>query len=181
MSKPVKNLIINQYKERFESLEGAVVIDMRGIKSNDNNALRTALAGEGIRVTVLSNLLARHAIRGTALESLSPVLEGSCAMAYGANSVVDLARTLLVKQNEMKVFEFKGAVLEGQLYGADEIEKLSKMPTREEAIAGVIGAALSAGSNLMATVTAAGGNVMGVVKTIEEKLEKGETIARQAG
>lgn len=181
MSKPVKNLIINQYKERFEALDGAVVLDMRGIKSNDNNALRAALAAEGIRITVISNLLAKHAVRGTALETLESVFDGPCAMAYGAESVVDLARTLLARQKTLNVFTFKGAVLEGQLYGADEIEKLSKMPTREEAVAGVLGAALSAGSNLVGAALGPGSAVLGIISTIEEKLEKGESISKLAG
>ena len=37
MSKPVKNLTTNEYKKRFGDLEGAVLIDIRGISSNDKD------------------------------------------------------------------------------------------------------------------------------------------------
>ena len=44
MSKPVKEMIMADYKSRFGDLEGALVVDIRGIDANANNALRMGLA-----------------------------------------------------------------------------------------------------------------------------------------
>ena len=44
MSKPVKNLITEDYKRRFEGLTGAVLVDVRGMEANDNNTFRAGLA-----------------------------------------------------------------------------------------------------------------------------------------
>ena len=53
MSKPVKEMIAAEYVRRFGDLEGALVIDIRGIEANENNALRLGLLEKDIRVTVI--------------------------------------------------------------------------------------------------------------------------------
>ena len=64
MSKPVKNLIVDSYKKRFEGLTGGVLIDVRGIKSNETNELRAGLAKKQIKVTIVKNSLAKKAFEG---------------------------------------------------------------------------------------------------------------------
>jgi hypothetical protein len=51
------------------------------------------------------------------------------------------------------------------------------MPTREEAQSNVVTLVLSPGRNLLGAVKGPGGRVMGIVKEIESRLEKGETIS----
>ncbi|MEO1717335.1 MAG: hypothetical protein AAFR76_09510, partial [Planctomycetota bacterium] len=72
-----------------------------------------------------------------------------------------------------------GAVLDGELYAGEAgVTALSKFPTRDEAIAKVVTLVLSPARNLVAQVKGPGANVAGLVKAIEEKLEKGEAIAK---
>ena len=68
MSKPVKGMIIDAYKERFAGIEGAVIVDLRGLNAIENNELRNELRTRNVRVTVVKNSLARKAIAGTPLE-----------------------------------------------------------------------------------------------------------------
>ena len=171
MSKPIKNLIVDSYKQKFEGLEGAVVVDLRGVESNDTNALRGGLAADGIRVTVLKNSLAKKAFNDTVMEGINDLLTGPCALAYGGESVVNVARALVEKVKGMETVEFKGAIMEGQLFQANEVEKLSKFPTKDEAQAQVIQVILGAAGSLIGTITGAGGALGGVLKAIEEKLE----------
>ena len=43
MSKPVKNMIVHSYQNRFEGQTGGVVICLRGVDANSNNAIRGSL------------------------------------------------------------------------------------------------------------------------------------------
>ena len=180
MSKPVKNMITESYRKRFEEVSGAVVIDIRGIKSNDNNKLRSDLSQQNIRISVVKNSLARVAFRDTALANLSELLEGPCALVYGEDSVVGVARKLVDMVKETPNLTFRGAIMDGQVFTADEIEKLSKFPTREEAQAQVIQLLLSPARNLVGTVLGPGRKVLSLIKAVEEKLVKGEAIAKVA-
>ena len=179
MSKAVKDLLTRDYRDRLGGVEDALVISIRGVAANDNNRLRLGLAKKEIRVTVVRNTLARKAFADTALAGLDPVLEGPSALAYGAESVVDVARELVRWAKEIKDLELKGALLDGQLFeGKAGVEALSKFPTRDEAIAQAVTLVLSPGRNLMAQIAGPGARIAGIIKAIEEKLEQGETLAR---
>ncbi len=179
MSKPVKNMIIEDYKERFGDTQDALVIGLRGISSNDTNAIRDGLAAKSIRVTVVRNKLFGQAFGDTGLANLSEVLSGANAVAYGAESVVDVAREIIALVKKFPDIELKGAVLDGELFeGADGIERLSKFPTRDEAIAKDVTLVLSPGRKLMGAVKGPGSQIAGILKAIEEKLEKGEAISK---
>ena len=179
MSKPVKNMMIRDYKDRLEGVEDALLISIRGIPANDNNELRMDLQRKDIRVTVVRNNLGRHAFGGTGLEAMGPLLNGPSALAYGAESVVDVARELIEWAKKVDNLELKGAVLDGQLFeGAAGVEALSKFPTREEALAKAVLLVLSPAQKLVGSALGPGGRLMAIVKEIESKLEKGEEIAK---
>ena len=70
-------------------------------------------------------------------------------------------------------------MLDGQVFVGDAgVKELSRYPTREEAIANTVTLVLSPARNLMGQVKGPGSGIAGIIKTIEEKLEKGEQIAR---
>lgn len=186
MSKTVKDMIVNEYRTRFEGVEGAVTVELRGLDSLTTNRMRTHLRTKDVRVTVVKNALARRAFAGSALEPLGPSLKGPTAVVYGRGpSVVDVAREVVawVKEHDKKreKCHFKGAVLEGVYYdGPAGVEKLSKMPTREEAISQVITIVLSPAKKVVGIAVAPGRNVLGIVKEVQTRLEKGEAIAAKA-
>jgi len=70
--------------------------------------------------------------------------------------------------------------MEGIIFGADEVEKLSKYPTKEEAQAQIIQVVLSPGSEIAGALVGSGNAIAGILATMEEKLEKGEEIAKIA-
>jgi len=181
MSKPVKELIIKQYRSRFAGVEGAVIVDLRGYDATENNRLRNHLRGKGVKVTVVKNTLARKAITGTPLEAVGKALVGPAAFAYGSDSVVAVARELIDWSRKVKELELKAAVLDGTLFeGSEGVRRLSQFPTREEAQARVVQLVLSPAKKAVGAVVSPGSRILGIVKSIEEKLEKGESIARLA-
>lgn len=178
MSKPVKEMIMADYKSRFGDLDGALVIDVRGIGANDNNDFRLNLAEQNVHVTVLKNALARKAFEGTDLEPLTGVMEGPTALAYGGESVVEVARAIVTWAKKVEDLDLKGAVLDGELFEGDAgVKRLSAFPTREEAQAKVVQLVLSPAGNVIGGAKSPGANLLGIVKEIEERLERGETIA----
>jgi large subunit ribosomal protein L10 len=181
MSKPVKELIISDYRTRFAGLEGALLVEVRGVGANENNALRLGLLKKDIRLAVIKNTLARKAFAGTPLEALGPALEGPSALVYGAGSVVDVARELVQWAKKVQNLQLKAAVLDGALYsGADAVKVLSRLPTRAEALARVVQVFLSPAQRAVGAATGPGARLLGIVKEIESRLEKGQSITRKA-
>ena len=179
MSKPVKEMMMSDYQQRFADLTGALVVDIRGIAANDNNALRLGLLEKQVKVTVIKNTLARKAFTGTGLAPLATVLEGPSALAYGGESVVDVARLLVDWAKKVNQLELKAAVLDGELFeGEAGIKRLSEFPTREEAQARIVGLFLAPAGNLLGAAMSPGSRILGIIKQIQEKLEKGETVGQ---
>ncbi|MCA9303334.1 MAG: 50S ribosomal protein L10 [Phycisphaerales bacterium] len=179
MSKPVKEMMIQDYKEMMGDIEDALVIGLRGISSNDTNVIRSGLAKKEIRVTVMRNKLFGQAFGDTNLSGLSEVLKGSSAVAYGAESVVDVAREIVALVKKFPEIELKGAILDGMLFeGEAGVKALSKFPTRDEAIAKAVTLVLSPARNLVGAIKGPGSGLAGIIKAVEEKLEKGEAIAK---
>ena len=169
MSKPVKNLITESYKNKFADRDGVVLINVRGIKSNDNVAMRAALAEKGLKLTVVKNSQAKRAIEGTSLEAANELLDGSVAFVYTVDpegSVVNVARTLFDEKKGNKLIDIRGAVMDNSVF-ADEkaVEALSKYPTREEAIAKITGALMGPASTLSKLMTSPGDNLAGALKS----------------
>ncbi|MCA9282682.1 MAG: 50S ribosomal protein L10 [Phycisphaeraceae bacterium] len=179
MSKVVKKLLMRDYTDRLDGVEDALLISVRGVPALDNNRFRNELAKKDIKVTVIRNNLAKNSLKDGPLENLIPLLQGPSALAYGAESVVDVAREVMAWAKKLEQLELKGAVIDGELFsGKAGVERLSKLPTREEALAQTVTLILSPARKLVGAVKGPGSRVMSVIKSVEEKLEKGETIAK---
>ena len=75
--------------------------------------------------------------------------------------------------------DLKGAVLDGEYFDGDKgVKRLSDFPTRDEAQAKVVQLILSPAGKVVSATTSPGSKLLGIVKEIQEKLEKGETIAK---
>lgn len=179
MSKPVKELILADYKKRFDDVEAALVIDLRGMNANDNNALRLDLASKDIRVTIVKNSLARKAFAGTSLEAIIGSLQGPSALAYGAESVVDVAREMVAWARKLEHLELRAAVLDGELFeGKAGVARLSQYPTRLEAKARVVQLVLAPAATLVAAMLGPPSGILSIVKEIERRLSDEEPISK---
>ena len=179
MSRPMKQMIVQEYQRRFDGVSDALLIDIRGIPANENNEFRLGLLKKDIRVTVIRNTLAKDAFKDSNLEGLQPGLTGPSALCYGGESVVDVARELVDWAKKIKDLDLKGAILDGQYFdGEAGVKELSKFPTREEAQAKAVQIILSPGGKLVGAVKSPGSNLMSIVKEIQERLEAGKTIEK---
>jgi len=182
MSKTIKSMILSEYRERLEGCDNATLISIRGVSSNDTNKIRKKLRDKKIQVSVVRNALVRKAFDGTGLAGLEPLLQGATAMAYGGESVVHVAREIVALMAEFPSIELKGAILDGTLFkGKDGVKELSGFPTREEALSQTVTLILAPAGKLVSQTKGPGSALASIIKSIEEKLEKGETITRKAG
>jgi len=180
MSKPVKNLVMESYRRRFGKLEGAVLVNLHGTPSNDNNKLRQKLSTKQIKVTVVSNSLGKKAIAGSKLEPLSKLLVGPGALVHGGKSIVEVARELIGVAKDFKTLQFRGAVMDGVVFGPDQIKELSEYPTREEAQGQIVTLIFSPAQTLTAQIISPGAQIASLIEAVREKKEKAEGAAAPA-
>src|SRR5688500_3244252 len=173
MSKYVKNLIMQEITSSLKDIEGVVVINPRGINGIKSNQLRRKLRDNKLKMSVVSNALARKALEGSKLKGFESLLEGPSALVYGQQSVAAIARLLLEEKKTNDKLELRGVFFDGEVYaGQKGVEAASKMPTREEAIAGILSAILGPGASLAGALSGPASTLASLVKAIEEKAEK---------
>jgi large subunit ribosomal protein L10 len=186
MSKRVKALIEKDLERRIGHVDAVAVINPRGIDAIKTNQMRAKLAESGVKMTVVKNTLARRTGERIGIGGFQSLLDGPSAVIYsdkpaeGAEgAAISTVCRLLMDQKRNKayaeVLELRGVFFDGEVYhGEAGVEKVSKFPTREEAIAEVLGAVLGAGGNLVAALQGPGGALGGILKAIEEKQGEAE-------
>lgn len=181
MSKFVKNLITRDVAEQFKEVDAVGVINPRGINATKNNQIRRRLHEKGVQVTVVKNSLAKRALAAGKLKGFEQLLEGPCALVYGKVSISQVARALMAEKKADDKLELRGIFFDGEIFaGAKGVEKVSKFPTREEAVGQLVAAILGPGKKLAGALKGPGGKLGGILKTIEEKAPKVEEAAPAA-
>jgi len=178
MSKKVKNLITNELSAKFKDLENVAVISPQGIDGIKTNLLRRRLREKGLRMTVVRNSLARRASGGTKLSGFDKLLTGPSAVIHGQASIAAVARFLIEEKKKDDKLQIHGLFFDGELYIGDKgAEQASKLPTREEALSGLVGMLLGPGRKLAGSLKGPPGKVGGLLKTIEDKAKEKEAAA----
>ena len=175
MSKSVKALIEKEMSVKFKDIESVAVINPRGIDAIKNNLIRRRLREKGLRMTVVKNSLVRRATAQTKLKGFDKLLEGPSAVIYGKASISAVARLLLEEKKNDEKIELRGIFFDGEVYeGEAGVKKVSKLPTREEAIGLIVAAMLSPGKKLAGALKGPAGKMAAIIKTIEEKAKEKE-------
>ena len=172
MSKPLKNLISNELKSQYGEIDSAVVFNILGLDANTTVEFRRDLRKKNIRVQMIKNSLAKRAFKDTPLERIGEVLSGSCALATGGDSIVDVARDIVEWSKKYEVLEVRGAVVEGEVLDASDAKELAKMLTRPELIGEVVALANSPGARIAGAIGSPASTIAGCIKTLQEKLEE---------
>lgn len=170
MSKYLKSLITENFRQRLEGVEDAVLVDVVGLGANQTVDLRRELRHKGIELLVIKNSLARRATEGTPLGAAFEGAEGSLALAWGGEDFITLVKevTRLDKGKEYEKFAARGGVMDGEHLTADRVKEISKWPNRAEQLSILVGQILSPGGQLSSQLLAPGG---ALASQIDKKAE----------
>lgn len=149
-----KQAIVAEVGEVASRALSAVLADYRGMTVTQMTDLRAKARGAGVYLKVVRNTLVRRAVDGTDFECLKVGLVGPTLLAFAQEEPGDAARLIKDFASANDALEVKGVAISGRLLPADQIDRVVMIPTKEEAIAQLMGAMQAPMAKLAQTLNA---------------------------
>lgn len=130
-----KKAIVAEVNEAAGTALSAVLADYRGLTVDQMTDLRKKARSSGVYLRVVRNTLAKRALEGTEHECLRDELVGPTLVAFSQEDPGSAARLLKDSAKEFDALEVKALSIGGQVLPGSEIDRVAKLPTKDEAIA----------------------------------------------
>jgi large subunit ribosomal protein L10 len=117
----------------------AVAAEYRGLTVEEMTELRAKARDEGVFLKVAKNTLVSRAVEGTEYECMQEALTGPLLFAFSMEDPGAAARLVKDYAKTHDKLIAKLVAVGGQLYDASELERLSSLPTYDQAIAILMG------------------------------------------
>ena len=169
MSRLVKELLTEHMTKSLAGAGDMVILDLSALDGNENNSMRLGLRAKDIRVHVLNNRLAKRVFQEIGLSNAIEFLEGPTAVAWGAPSIVELAKEITEWSRKLGKIEIKGGAAGGQALSATEIHVLSTLPSIQQLIARVVHLAQNPGRSVQSLITAPAARIRAQLQTKAEQ------------
>ena len=171
MSKPIKNLMTNDYQRRYGEVASACVVSVIGLDAISTNKLRGELRKRNLRLQVVKNSLARRAFGNTPLAPLCNAFEGPCALVTGSGSAIEIAKALVDVKKTYPKIELRVGILDGDP-GLIDVERLSKMKGRMELLGEVASILTGPGARLAGCLAGPASRIAGCLKAMADKADE---------
>jgi large subunit ribosomal protein L10 len=139
MAREDKVSAVAELTERFQSSEGAVLTEYRGLTVSQLAELRGSLGGSAT-FTVVKNTLTKIAATDAGVANeIGALLSGPSAIAFVQGDVVEAAKGLRDFSRSNPLLVITGGVLDGKAISPAEIEQLADLEPREVLLARLAG------------------------------------------
>lgn len=134
-----KKAVVAEVAEVAKVALAAVAAEYRGLTVEEMTDLRVKARENGVYVKVVKNTLVRRAVKGTEFECMQDSLSGPLLLAFSMEDPGAAARLVkdYVKLNSKLVAKL--VAVGGSVYPASELDRLSSLPTYDQAIAILMG------------------------------------------
>jgi len=134
-----KQAVVAEVSEVAKSALSAVAAEYRGLTVEELTDLRVKAREGGVYLKVAKNTLVRRAVEGTEFECMQEALTGPILLAFSMEDPGAAARLVKDYAKEHDLLVAKTVAIGGELFDASELERLSKLPTYDQAIAMLMG------------------------------------------
>ncbi|MEK9642834.1 MAG: 50S ribosomal protein L10 [Paracoccaceae bacterium] len=168
MDRAQKEKVVEELGQIFESSGVVVVAHYTGLTVAEMQELRARAREAECSVRVAKNRLAKIALQGKPCEGMSHLLEGMTVLTYSEDPVAAAKVSEDFAKGNSK-FEILGGAMGENILDRAGVAAVSKMPSREELIASIVGCIVAPAANIAGAIGAPASNIAGILSTIEDK------------
>lgn len=168
VSRERKGELVNDLTEELKSAQAIIITDYRGLPVGELQRLRNDLRGMKASYHVAKNTLLELALKQAGLPAPESLLDGPTAVAFLSDDIAGPAKKLdaFFKDKGLPV---KGAILGQSVYDAKGVEELTRLPTRTELYAQLLGSLQAPAANLVGVLNSV---LQQLVSVLQAKAEQ---------
>ena len=174
MKKEVKDTIIVELGKKLQEYPHFYLVDVTGLNAEKTHALREKCFKQEIKMVVVKNKLLHKAFEAADIDysELYGTLKGNTAVLFTNTANVPAK---LLKDKEIAkagVPSLKAAYAEEGFYvGADKLDELASIKSKNEVIADIVALLQSPAKNVVSALQSGANTIHGVLKTLGERPE----------
>jgi large subunit ribosomal protein L10 len=166
-----KKVIIDNLQEQINSYSHFYLADISGLNAENTSNLRRLCFNQNVKLVVVKNTLLRKALEASNknVEEIYDALKGNTSVMFTENANVPAKLIKDFSKKHKKPVLKAAYVQESVFIGADQLDALIAVKSKNELIADVI-AMLQSPMNTVLSQLKSGGNIIhGVLDTLKEK------------
>ena len=172
MKKEDKALVIDKISETLKEYAGFYLVETAGLHAEKTSELRRACFKNDIKLMVVKNSLLHKAFENSDVDysEIYPALKGATSIMFTnvGNAPAKLLKDFIQKDDKLPAL--KGAYVEETVYlGADQLDALASIKSKNELIADVVALLQSPAKNVVSALTSGGSKLHGILETLSKK------------
>ncbi|MDO4496443.1 MAG: 50S ribosomal protein L10 [Bacteroidales bacterium] len=163
--------------EKLENLLGEFahfyVTDIAGLNAEKTSALRRKCFEKEVKLVMVKNNLFCKALENKGIDyaQIASAFKGTSAIMFCNTGNVPGKMIKELNTPKEEIVKLKGAYVEECFYGADSLETLASIKSKNELIADVIALLQSPAKNVISALQSGSNTIHGVLKTLGERAE----------
>ena len=172
MKKELKDTIIVELGEKLKEYPHFYLVDVTGLNAENTSKLRRKCFKNEIKMIVVKNKLLHKALEAADVDfsEIYPALKGNTAVFFC--NTANVPAKLLKEYTKEGIPALKAAYAEeGIFVGADKLDELASIKSKNELIADVVALLQSPVKNVVSALQSGASTIHGVLKTLGERPE----------
>ncbi len=172
-----KQLLLDEIKEQIDRSGSFIVMSYKGLTANLANDFRREVAKLGGNIEVVRKRVLCKAAESAGVKLDIEALTGHIGLVFSGENTLDLTKTVIKfgKDNNDSISVIGGR-MDGQLYNADQMQKLSELPSKDEMRAQFLSVLEAPLSHTLGTMDAL---LLSVVYCLDNKCKQQEEEIKQ--
>jgi large subunit ribosomal protein L10 len=129
ISRTKKEELVEEYRELVEGSRGLILTGYSGLTVRETEELRAQIRKVGGEFHIVKNSLIALAMEKAGVTPPEGAFDGTTAIGFAEMDIPGVAKAMVDLAKDAGVLQIKGGVVEGGVYGPDQIERLAELPS----------------------------------------------------
>src|SRR5687767_2117147 len=167
-----KRSTVKDLQKLYTSSSVLIFTDYRGLSVSEITNLRRQLRDKGVEYHVTKNTLSSLAATKAGMEAMAPMLDGPTAIAFVGDDIAGAAKVLSDFVRTSKILQIRGGLAGRTVLNEYQVGDLSKILTREQYIAKMLGSMNSPVSNMVNVMSGTIRSFMNVMQARVDQMKE---------